>query len=99
MFPAGFVGQGVLNKDPSAWPGRARPPLKYVCKYIKISLINIAQSFKFSGKIHRQSKMFASNLNKKNWSFAQIIFPANFTSKGVLSRELLLGYMELDHPP
>ncbi len=29
FFPAGFNGQGVLNKDPTARQDVARPPSKY----------------------------------------------------------------------
>ncbi len=38
IFPSGFAGQGVLNKDPTVWLDGARSPPKYVCKYVKIVL-------------------------------------------------------------
>ncbi len=36
MFPAGFAGQVIPNKDPTVWPYGARPPPRYSSKYINI---------------------------------------------------------------
>jgi hypothetical protein len=38
IFPAGFVSQEVLNRDPTVWLDRARLPQRYICKYIKIKI-------------------------------------------------------------
>ncbi len=42
IFMASFAGQGVLNKDPTVCPHGARPPPRYVSKYIEIK---IAESY------------------------------------------------------
>jgi hypothetical protein len=39
-FLARFAGQMVFNKDPTFWLDGAKPPPKYVCKYIKLRLLN-----------------------------------------------------------
>jgi hypothetical protein len=43
---------GILNKNPTVWLVGARPPSKYICKYMQITMaesyINDAQ---FGGKI------------------------------------------------
>jgi hypothetical protein len=35
---ASFAGQRVLNKDPTVFPHGARPPPRYVSKYIEIKI-------------------------------------------------------------
>ncbi len=41
IFPAGFAGQKVFNKDPTTWPDEARSTPKYICKYMKILWLQI----------------------------------------------------------
>jgi hypothetical protein len=43
IFLTSFVGQGVLNKDPSVWLGGARPPplvlFYWSCPDLKMSFV------------------------------------------------------------
>ncbi len=48
MFPsiyiictAGFAHKGVLNKDPTSWLDGARPPPRYISKYIWIKIATL----------------------------------------------------------
>ncbi len=36
-----FAGKGVLIKDPTVWLDGAKPPQRYICKYIKILIAQL----------------------------------------------------------
>ncbi len=99
IFPAGFAGQGVLNKDPTVWPDNRLLPISQhgdteFCLFTEILLDGLIMQVT-SWQIHICGDLFGNVMSKlvkqgvgqiQHFSYAKIIFPAGFAGQGVLNK-------------